>query len=99
MDELQQIIVQKMMSQLEHQILYCPVRKFMYRYNDKETKWHLIDKEDFRWYFILLARTMEWTKQEQRVITNETTSRRISKHCYLLCLRRNDSDIVAQLNL
>lgn len=99
MDELQEMVVQKVMSQLELQILYCPLRKFMYRYNDKETKWHIIDKEDFCWYTILFARTMEWNKQEQRIITNETSSRRISKHCYLLCLRRNDTDIVSQLNL
>jgi len=99
MDDHMETIFKKYMEIMENNILYSPLQKQLFRFDERETVWMQSDLPDLCYYIRhILTERMTWTKEEHKIIDKYNLLQRIIKVCYKTYLTRNDDIIISQFN-
>lgn len=99
MDDHTENIIKKYMENIENNILYSPLQKQLFRFDERETVWMQSDLLDLT-YLIrhILTERITWTKEEHKIVIKYNSLHRIIKICYRTCLTRNDDIVISQFN-
>lgn len=93
-------IIEKCMDYSTDNLLYSPSRKKLYHYDESNTIWSAITKDDFDTYMYHLINNIitKWLLEEQMILEKANTIPRVIHTCYSMYKKRNDDAIISQFN-